>query len=269
MTGEQRKETLSLIEKLITHFEKNRSEKQALNLCKWLKAYSWYLRNEKTFAPLKMPKYQRGAVVKVNFGYNVNHELGGVHYAVVLNNNNPQSEDLITIVPLTSAKEKQKLRMGMVPLGDELYYTMLAKIQEKGNSWQVSLYEIQKIYQDLERISMESMEMLQFDPKDGIPFSDPEWHHKLAEMGNEKMLLEEKFRTHKETIISKQEEAELVKNEFSFMKPGSVAMINQITTISKMRIRDPVDTRNALYGVSLSKEKLFLIDCKLREMFTR
>lgn len=49
-------------------------------------------------------------------------------------------------------------------------------------------------------------------------------------------------------------------NEIQRLKYGSIALINQITTISKIRIYDPKTNHNILSGIKLSSEKLNLID---------
>ena len=57
--------------------------------------------------------------------------------------------------------------------------------------------------------------------------------------------------------------------ELENMKHGSVALVSQIKTISKIRICDPKCTRDILYGISLSNESMSLIDAKIKEQFCR
>ena len=54
----------------------------------------------------------------------------------------------------------------------------------------------------------------------------------------------------------KQEYLDKIGLEISRMKEGSIALVNQITTISKMRIFDPRNIRGVLSGVSLSEENM-------------
>ena len=56
--------------------------------------------------------------------------------------------------------------------------------------------------------------------------------------------------------------------EVQKMKKGSIALTNQITTISKIRIYDPKTDHDVLSGVKLSNEKLDLIDNEIRTRFT-
>ena len=52
------------------------------------------------------------------------------------------------------------------------------------------------------------------------------------------------------------------------MKTGSIALVNQIRTISKIRIYDPKTNFDVLSGVKLSNEKLDLIDHELLSLYT-
>lgn len=99
-------------------------------LSQWLYGYSKYLRFEKTFKPQKLIKYHRGDVVKINFGFNVGNELGGVHYAIVLDNNNAHSSGTLTVVPLSSTKEKDTDTIYTVDLGNMLNGCLEKKREE-------------------------------------------------------------------------------------------------------------------------------------------
>ena len=64
-------------------------------------------------------------------------------------------------------------------------------------------------------------------------------------------------------------EADRVNREIQKMKTGSIALINQITTVSKMRIYDPKHSRDVLSGVKLSDSSLNMIDKKIKELFIK
>ena len=55
--------------------------------------------------------------------------------------------------------------------------------------------------------------------------------------------------------------------EISQMKEGSIALINQITTVSKIRIFDPRNLKGVLSGISLSEESMIKINNKLKELY--
>ena len=45
------------------------------------------LKREVNFAPFFFKKYSRGDIVKVNLGFNIGSEQGGLHYAIVVEDN--------------------------------------------------------------------------------------------------------------------------------------------------------------------------------------
>ena len=61
---------------------------------------------------------------------------------------------------------------------------------------------------------------------------------------------------------------EKIGNEISQMKEGSIALVNQITTVSKMRIFDPRNLKGVLSGISLAPEIMDKINCKVKELYT-
>lgn len=62
---------------------------------------------------------------------------------------------------------------------------------------------------------------------------------------------------------------EKTKREFDRMKNGSIALVNQITTISKLRIYDPKNSHDPLAGIKLSNEKLDKIDNEIIRRYTK
>ena len=51
------------------------------------------------------------------------------------------------------------------------------------------------------------------------------------------------------------------------MKKGSIALVNQITTISKIRIFDPRNLKGVLAGVSLSEDSMEKINKKVNDLY--
>lgn len=58
-------------------------------------------------------------------------------------------------------------------------------------------------------------------------------------------------------------------NKLKTLKYGSIAVMNQIRTVSKMRIIDPTNKYAILYNLKLSTNNLNLIDKKMIELFTK
>lgn len=83
----------------------------------WIKDYVKLLEFEESFDPTKNISYKRGNVVKLNFGFNVGAEYGGLHYGIVLDNNNAHNSPVVTVIPLTSIKAGKKIHTNSVDLG--------------------------------------------------------------------------------------------------------------------------------------------------------
>lgn len=60
-----------------------------------------------------------------------------------------------------------------------------------------------------------------------------------------------------------------VEKEISKMKKGSIALVSQITTISKQRIFDPKTSSDILANLRVSDNTLDLIDLKIKELFLK
>ena len=68
----------------------------------WLENFVSYISSEDTFDSTRLLRYRRGSVIRVNFGFNVGKELGGMHFAVVIDNDNKRNADVLTVIPLSS-----------------------------------------------------------------------------------------------------------------------------------------------------------------------
>ena len=60
-----------------------------------------------------------------------------------------------------------------------------------------------------------------------------------------------------------------VEKEIAKMKKGSIALISQITTISKQRIYDPKTSSDILANLRVSDNTLDLMDAKIKELFLK
>ena len=105
--------------------------KKANLISKWLKQYKNLLSFEEVFNPTRNISYKRGDVVKVNFGFNIGSEYGGVHYAVVLDKENAHHSPVVTVIPLTSLKEDKAIHENSVELGDDIYRSLSTKLVDK------------------------------------------------------------------------------------------------------------------------------------------
>ena len=123
--------------------------KKADLLAYWLETFSNYLLDEQKFDYSKILSYKRGDVISVNLGFNVGSEQGGLHYAIVLDNDNQQSSPVITVVPLSSGEEDDTYERDVF-LGNELYEKLKSKYDKLDATIKKDMQEalnIQKIIQ--------------------------------------------------------------------------------------------------------------------------
>ena len=103
------------------HIEAKEYKKSHL-LSYWITDFSNYHDEEKTFDSSSLKTFKRGDIVKVNLGFNIGNELGGLHYCVVLNKNDNPYSGTLNVIPLSSFKENKKFNDSTcINLGDELY----------------------------------------------------------------------------------------------------------------------------------------------------
>jgi len=115
---------LNQLDSLLTYHINNNNLKKANLLSYWFEDFARYNLSEETFNPKLLKKYKRGSVIKVNLGFNVGNEEGGLHYCIVLDKNNALSSGTLTIIPLTSIKENKKYSNSTLNLGNEIYLNL-------------------------------------------------------------------------------------------------------------------------------------------------
>lgn len=234
------------LNKLESHIDNLIASKDSANhgradkLCYWISDYVNFLNKEKTFDPKKSIKYKRGDIVKIHLGYRVGSEEGGLHFAVVMDVNNAKSSNTLTVIPLTSIKPGKTLHINNVSLGSEVFKSIIGKHDKLHNKISEQQNKIDK---EIEALSKKI-------------FPNKEDRQKMADLNREIKEFSNALKELKE-----------IRNSILKMKSGSIALVNQITTISKIRIYDPVYTDNVLYGVRLSAATMKLIDDKVQELF--
>ena len=204
----------------LKHIELSEYKKCEL-LAYWIYDYAVYHDEERTFNIAKSGIYSRGDVIKVNLGFNIGNELGGLHYCIVLNKYDNTRNGALNIIPLTSRKDNKKYDSSSVNLGKELYNIFQCKIEKEKLKLQEILVELEKIK--------------------NIPINI------------------------QSTIEKEQKYIAKMEKEIGKIQKGSIALINQITTISKQRIFKDTVRRN----VKISNNSLDLIDKQITKFFTK
>lgn len=60
----------------------------------------------------KYRTYDRGTLIKVDFGVNLGSEMSQIHFAIVLNNYDNPKNNVLTVIPLTSKQSKFNINLG-------------------------------------------------------------------------------------------------------------------------------------------------------------
>lgn len=229
-------------------------EKKGAILAYWVKDYVRLLKKEELFDPKKLIRYKRGAIVKAHLGFRIGSEEGGLHYAVIVDVCNAKSSPTATVIPLTSVKPDTNLT-GLHPsrlyLGDEIFKLLTSKIQAEIQNVDALQAALQK---RIEEVGLIEIDMTQPDAKTNLA---------------EKRVLVEGLSREINILKQKNIHCKKMVNELQKMKQGSIALVGQITTISKLRIYDPMYPSDTLSNIRLADETMDLLDHKLIELFTK
>ena len=80
----------------------------------WLEKESTIFKNEGKNIQYNKPNFKYGEIIKVDFGINIGSELSNTHFAIVLNSDDNNSTDNITVIPLTSKKGYKRVNVGNI-----------------------------------------------------------------------------------------------------------------------------------------------------------
>lgn len=232
--------TLQQLDNLLTN---ELSHKKSALLTYWLKDYTSLIKREKNFNPKYLPVYKLGQIVEINLGYNLGAEFGGLHYAVVVSRNDNKSNPNLIVIPMTSKSSKGTYYQNL-DIGTEFFEkfqnkigSLLAKTKEKLADID---NEIMILYKSDEELNlMTTSELLKNKEK------------------LDKLKEKQKTASNLVSILGKHME------KLSKMKSGSVILTNQITTISKMRVTNPVKINDTLNEIILPSETIDKLKEKL------
>lgn len=252
---QNKKQSIRLLNNLLEDYIADDTKlRKAELVAKWLKDYVNYLKFEEIYNPLRGITYKRGDIVKVNMGFNIGGEIGGVHYAIVLDNPSPHSCNTMTVIPMSSAKEGKEVHPLDLYIGNEFYNSVSAKFQSM-------LKDTISEKEELDNFNTALLSLV----KDRMT-------HELSE--DERIKLKNKLNIPVTSLSDRIDNLDqqikiLEKNkaEIDMMKTGTIVKVRQIRTVSKMRILIPKSRKDPLYDVSLSSATMEKINDKLKEFF--
>lgn len=267
---QNKQEAIKSLNKLLEQYINDPAEahlKKANLISYWIKDYVQLINFEERFDPTKNIAYKRGNVVKLNFGFNIGNEYGGLHYGIVLDNKNAHNSPVLTIIPLTSSDGIKKIHSNSVFLGNELYRALKFKyntISKTLGDEQQELYDTLNVL--TETITLAKRALKECDNQENIE-NRKKWMLKSEQLLSDVMKKEAYFSAKIQHNQNQQIYLEKIGAEIARMKKGSIALVNQITTVSKMRIFDPRNLKGVLAGISISSENMDKINEKVKDLY--
>ena len=229
------KKLISLIRKYVL-YAKHLASTNAKNFERfksWMHTYISYKSNETKFSPTYLPKYEQGQIIFVDFGCGIRHEFSYPHYAIVLNTKDRKKNDLLTVVPLTSKKEKHNT----------------LKEWEHEISYPIKNLLIDKVLSDFNLYGDKYVQLrdkvIAF-AKNSSSLSKDEYAKRYSALVDAGV---------KEIYSSNKDVMDFAEK----MAKGTIVELNQIKTISKSRIIFPVKKSHALYDIKIYPADLISI----------
>lgn len=266
-----KKEAIKALNKMLESFINDPAEKhlkKANLISYWLKDYVSLINFEEKFEPTKNIAYKRGNIVKLNFGFNIGSEYGGLHYAIVLDKHNDHNSPVVTVIPLTSTKHNKSIHPNSVELGNELYRLLKIKFDTISKSLEEEQNEAKELLKMMDTLF--PLAEAEISNANDSPEGSEEYNTHIMEGKSYLDTIEKLKNSWQEKLqhnVNELEYLNKINDEIIQMKEGSVALVNQITTVSKMRIFDPRNIHGVLSGISLSSESMERINKKVKELY--
>ncbi|WP_346743721.1 type II toxin-antitoxin system PemK/MazF family toxin [uncultured Streptococcus sp.] len=267
----------------IGNSENKRSEK----IAQWIENWTKYLNIEHEFNPKSIQALKRGSIVYADFGFNVGREYGGLHYAIVLNKKDARSNHLLHVLPLTSVKETtdmNNLKYFQLPIGNEVFQLLNSKslqkiselselydnylikdeeLQKRAETIDALVEENKKAIKSIENATTSNIDALYIEQartiENNLTFASVEAKKIRQELKDNKELLA--------NIKKKLKYAQKTVAKTRHMNKDSIVLLNQVTTISKLRLYDPKNNNSILNGIVLSTDTMNKIDMALKNIF--
>ena len=261
--------------------------KRSDKIAQWIENWVKYLKIEQGFNSRSIQALKRGSIVYADFGFNVGREYGGLHYAIVLNKTDARSNHLLHVLPLTSVKETtdiSNLKYFQFLIGDEVFQllkneanrkiTELTELYDRFSKKDDELQEKVAMVESLIEDNKKTFEILKNIPSSdrddsfleqirtidkNIDFTNAEADKIKQELKDNAALLSE--------LGEKIEYANKFILKTQNMNKDSIVLLNQVTTISKMRLYDPKNNNSILNGIVLSNDTMNKIDEALKNIF--
>lgn len=228
-----------------------RDYNQSVNLTYWIRDYKNFLKKEKTFDSTYLPAYKFGSIVEINLGFRIGSEFGGQHYGIVINRKDKKSNPNLTVIPMRSLK--QNLHYSEVNIGNEFYNLAKNKVTLLNEQHNTIKNDLEKDIKNLEETLKNRSEL---NCEESTIISEINLGAKLKELISKDRELSNKIKELSNCL-----------KRISKLKDGSIALPNQVLTISKMRVKDPIRDHDTLYNITLSDSTMQKIKEKFEKIY--
>ena len=230
----------------------------------WLDNVSyWYTREDKETLPSRYYHYDRGTIIRVDFGVNMGSEFCGLHFAIVLDKKDNNHKKTLTVVPLTS-----KNKSGRFYLGKEIFNQTTNILNQQSTELKQKTDHILQELKDIilngtdnNKKDIVKKEFIKFDK--GI-VTDTLNNIIISGKYNQnevKQLKDEVYNNNKEIdSLSK------VISIYSRYNKDTYVRLSDITTISKLRIRR-INKYDPSGRIKLNSQQMALISDKLMDLY--
>lgn len=237
----------------------------------WLDTSSYYFKSE---VDNKLPNryfyFKRGAVIRVNFGVNEGSEFSNLHFAIVLDKKDSPNKKTLTVIPLTS-----KPGRGRIPLGKEIFNQTITVLEKQIIDFKKQINEMETRFSNLNKISdnlfnemYQGINQLQtLDTQDSKSLEQAEalkneLNKKIKQAAENNSKLEKMT----DTLAENRAKIKKVIDIYKKYNKDSYARLNDITTISKLRIRR-INNFDPSGKIRLSSEQMRNISDELMRLY--
>nr|DAN29751.1 MAG TPA: PemK-like protein [Caudoviricetes sp.] len=277
------------LEDYLHHLQRMDDEgnKRSDKIAQWIENWTKYLKIEQTYNPKSIQALKRGSIVYADFGFNVGREYGGLHYAIVLNKTDARSNHLLHVLPLTSVKETtdiSNLKYFQFLIGDEVFQLLINKanrkiielteLYDRFSKKDDELHKRVEMVESLIEDNKKAFETLKNSPdfdKDDSSIEQIQTINKNIDFASDQADIIRQEAKENAILLAELKEKLEYANKFILktqnMNKDSIVLLNQVTTISKMRLRDPKNNNSILNGIVLSEDTMEKIEEELKNIF--
>ena len=277
------------LEDYLHHLQRMDDEgnKRSDKIAQWIENWVKYLKIEQVFNSRSIQALKRGSIVYADFGFNVGREYGGLHYAIVLNKTDARSNHLLHVLPLTSVKETtdiSNLKYLQFLIGDEVFQLLINKanrkiielteLYDRFSKKDDELHKRAEMVESLIEDNKKAFETLKNSPdfdKDDSSIEQIQTINKNIDFASDQADIIRQEAKENAILLAELKEKLEYANKFILktqnMNKDSIVLLNQVTTISKMRLRDPKNNNSILNGIVLSDDTMDKIDEALKNIF--